>query len=409
MMLKHIRIRNLRSIKEQEVEVAPLTVLYGPNGSGKSTLLHSLAILRNVVLNPNQPIDSFFNLFFANFGGFEQVVFNHIPDSQIELEIDSTADSAVVKYKIILGKTKGGFSINFTEHKVISERPIYVTSEIETSFPYQGNIQKNITVDREGSLSTVTWNGILAQPLATPETPEVGEKAQKLATLLNSPVEELRKTDFVHVKRGFSNPHYGVVSLTPALYTEGEIATLLANDAYLESKVSHSLERILERDLRVRVTPGTALFWLRTTDKMTGLATEIVNDGFGVNQVVYLLAKCLRRDVSTVCIEEPEIQLHPKAVKNLANELIKIVKEERKTLVISTHSEHFVLSLLSAVAKKQISPDEVSCYLSTKTKDGTSFERQQVQPDGRIEGGLASFMEGELEDLKSIMGLSKEG
>jgi len=400
-LLKRVRIKNLRSIKEQEVEVAPITVLYGPNSSGKSTLLHSLAILRNIVLNPNQPLDSFFNLFFANFGGFEQVVFNHIPDEQIELEIDSMRDSVSIRYNVVLGKTKGGFSIRVDD-------PFKVASNIETTFPYPGHIHQNIQVEYEGPPLTVDWNGILARPLGAPETPEVTEKAQKLATLLNGPIEELSKTDFVHIKRGFSSPHYGVVSLTPALYTEGEIATILANDAYLESKVSHSLEQILGRDLRVRVTPGTALFWLRTTDRMTGLATELVNDGFGVNQVVYLLTKCLRRDVSVACIEEPEIHLHPKALRNLVYELVKLVKEERKTLVISTHSEHLVLSLLSAVAKKQINPDEVACYLCTKTKEGTVFERQRVQSDGRIEGGLSSFMEGELEDLKAILGLSKE-
>jgi len=400
-MLKRIRIKNLRSIKEQEIEVAPITVLYGPNGSGKSTLLHALAILRNIVLNPNQPLDSFFNLLFANFGGFEQVVYDHIPGEQIELEIHSIRDSVDIAYKVVLGKTQGGFSIKVNE-------PFKVASSIETTFPYPGHIHQNISVEYEGVPLTVDWNGILAQPVGTPEAPEATKKVQKLAALLNGPIEGLQKTDFIHIKRGFSIPHYGVVSLTPTLYTEGEIATLLANDPYLESRVSHSLEQIFGRDLRVRVTPGTALFWLRTTDKMTGLATELVNDGFGVNQVVYLLAKCLRKDVSLVCIEEPEIHLHPNAVRSLVYELVKLVKEEKKTLIISSHSEPLVLSLLSAVAKGEMNTDQVACYLCTKTKKGSTFERQRVHPDGRVEGGLASFMEAELEDLKAILALSKK-
>ena len=212
-MLTRVKIKNLRSIREQEVAVAPLTVLYGPNGSGKSTFLHSLAILRNVALNPNQPLDSFFNLFFANFGGFEQVVFNHVPDEQIELEIDSMRDSAIINYKVVLGKNKGGFSIQVRE-------PFKVASTIETTFPYPGHIHQNITIENKGVPVTVDWNGILAQPLGAPETPEAAKKAQELAILLNGPIEELHKTDFIHIKRGFSNPHYGVVSLTPTLYTE---------------------------------------------------------------------------------------------------------------------------------------------------------------------------------------------
>jgi energy-coupling factor transporter ATP-binding protein EcfA2 len=400
-MLKRIRIKNLRSIREQEIEVAPITVLYGPNGSGKSTLLHALAILRNVVVNPAQPLDGFFNLSFANFGGFEQVVYDHNPEEQIELEIQSIQDSIDITYKVVLGKAGGGFSIRVGE-------PVNAASAIETTFPYLGSIHRSIRADYEGVPSTIDWNGVLAQPVGTPETPEAAEKARKLAALLNAPVEELRRTDLIHIKRGFSTPHYGVVPLTPMLYTEGEIATLLANDPYLESRVSHSLEQIFGRDLRVRVTPGTALFLLRTTDKTTGLSTELVNEGFGVNQVVYLLTKCLRRDVSVVCIEEPEIHLHPKALANLVYELVKLVKEEKKTLILSTHSEPLVISLLGAVAKKQIKPDEIACYLCTKTKKGSTFERQRVQPDGRVEGGLASFMEAELEELKAILALSKK-
>ena len=48
-------IKNFRSIKDQSVELAPITVLYGPNGSGKSSLLYSLLVMKNVILNLEQP------------------------------------------------------------------------------------------------------------------------------------------------------------------------------------------------------------------------------------------------------------------------------------------------------------------------------------------------------------------
>ncbi|MGC1123065.1 MAG: AAA family ATPase, partial [Candidatus Methanofastidiosia archaeon] len=69
--------------------IAPVTVLYGPNGSGKSTLFHALAFMKNVISNPAQQVDSFFNTGVASFGGFEQVVLEHIPTNKIELKICS--------------------------------------------------------------------------------------------------------------------------------------------------------------------------------------------------------------------------------------------------------------------------------------------------------------------------------
>lgn len=400
-MLKFINVKNLRSIKSKKVEIAPLTILYGTNGSGKSSLMHSLPILRNIVLNPNQAVNNFLNLGFASFGGFEQVVFDHIPSEQIEFKIGCVHDSTQITYGVRLGKKNGRFELKV-------EKPWNITLEIETAFPYPADQQQTLTVKYNGTSLTINWNGILAQVKNATEGAEAGEIAQQLATILNNPVETLKGSDFVHQKRGFSKPHYGTVPLNPTIVTEDEVATLLAQSPYLESDVSHYIEEILQRDLRVRMSPGTTIFQLNTTDKATGLATELVNDGFGINQVVYLLTKCLLKDISCVCIEEPEIHLHPKSLRNLANALVKLVKEEHKTMIISTHSEHFILAVLGAVSKGDLKHDEVSFYLCTKDKKRSKFEHQSVNASGQVEGGLISFMEGELEDLKDILSLPKK-
>ena len=397
-MLKCITIENLRSIKRAQIEIAPLTILYGPNGSGKSTVFHALAFLRNIVSNPAQQVDSFFNTGIASFGGFEQVVFEHAPTNKIELKICSEYDSSHITYGVSLAKKDGQFEL-------MTKNSWDISLAIEVAFPYSAIQEKTTTVEYEGISYTVSWNGILARITSESGEAESGKNAQYLATALNSPVSLLQKSDFVHLKRGFSKPHYGIVPLTPTISTEDEVATLLANDMYLEGAVSNYLEQIFKRDLRVRPTLGTSLFRLNTTDKITGLSTELVNDGFGINQVVYLLSKSLQRDRSVVCIEEPEIHLHPKAQRNLASAVVRIVKEENKTMIISTHSEHFVLALLGIVSKGQLSPDDVSFYLCTKEKEST-FERQPVHADGQVEGGLATFMEGELEDIESILGVS---
>lgn len=44
-MLKRIKIRNYKSLKEVEVELRPLTVLFGPNAAGKSNFLDALQLL----------------------------------------------------------------------------------------------------------------------------------------------------------------------------------------------------------------------------------------------------------------------------------------------------------------------------------------------------------------------------
>ena len=44
-----LHIKNFRSIKQLDLEIAPITVLYGHNGTGKSSALYAPLTMRNIV------------------------------------------------------------------------------------------------------------------------------------------------------------------------------------------------------------------------------------------------------------------------------------------------------------------------------------------------------------------------
>jgi predicted ATPase len=210
------------------------------------------------------------------------------------------------------------------------------------------------------------------------------------------------------VKRGFTKPLYTTVAVPPLAITEDEIATTLSADKYLVSKVSNYLESIVERDFRVHFQPGTAVFTLDVTDKRTGIGTELVNDGFGVNQLVHILARSLRQDVKWVLLEEPEIHLHPSAVRGLAKALTRIVREEGKQFLISTQSESLILALLALVARHELEPSQLGVHFARKVGRISEFEKQAVNKEGQMEGGLVSFVDAELEDLKEFFRIDRE-
>ena len=183
---------------------------------------------------------------------------------------------------------------------------------------------------------------------------------------------------------------------------------MLATDRHLEYAINRRMEKVLNRNFHVRadIGSGSSQFSLDSIDRKTGLGSGLVNDGFGVNQLVYMLAKVLHLDAGIVCIEEPEIHLHPTAIRRLARNLAEIVQEEpSKHLIISTHSEQFIMSLLALVAERAYDPDKLAIYLVTKEGKESKFDRQQVNENGQVDGGLASFMEGELEDMKAFLGV----
>jgi len=390
-----LHIENFRSIRDQRLCLSPITVVYGHNGSGKSTLLYALATLKNIILNPNQPSDGFFNYGFANLGGFTAVVFDHNVAEEIRLSVSIKAESSEITYGVSVGEKQGVFDLLLHEKP---EAPVRL--HLEASFPYAGNKRSQQSFSSAESGFTASWNGLLAEVQAKQQSDL--KEARRLAELLNTPLETIRSSVIVPLRRGFSRPHYSSVPLSLQI-TEDEVATILSTDKYLVSKVSFYLEQIFQRDLRVNVTPGTAVFTLDVTDKRTGVSCELVNEGFGVNQVAYMLTRCLTPQVKWVCIEEPEIHLHPTAVRNLARALASIAKRERKHLLISTHSEAFVLAILALVSRGELKPKDLSFYLANKRGKEASFERQPVNGKGQVQGGLRTFIEAELEDIKGFL------
>jgi len=395
-VITKLRLRNFRAIAEAEIEVAPVTLLTGANNAGKSSVMYALLVLKNIVSNPNQPLDSFFNFQFLNLSGFKETV--HLKEEEsrrTEIEIH-VSRHGLSRYGVALGKSQSSI---FVSQLV----PAAFHLQVDVTFPYALNQQTGTVVPEEHGLATVTWNGITGTTAWEQGADEVAAKA--IAYALGAPVEDIKEVDFVPLKRGFVKPVFTPVPLQPQLTTEDEIATILANDPDLEGAVNSCLERIVNKSFRLRPVLGTSSFHLHTIDRDTGLVCNLVNDGFGTNQLVYLLTKALRKGQSTVCIEEPEIHVHPSALSKLVEVLIEVAKDTRRNFIISTHSEHFVVSLLNKVAAKSLTPQDVRVYYLRKERGQTLVEHQPVNDKGQIEGGLKGFYEAELQQIREFLAI----
>ena len=135
----------------------------------------------------------------------------------------------------------------------------------------------------------------------------------------------------------------------------------------------------------------------------TGNTTiNIVNEGFGTNQLIRtLLQVLLAPKESMIIIEEPEIHLHPRAQVNLVGVLLAEALEEQKQLVLTTHSEHILIGLLNAIAERKLSTSDLKVYYCSiaKQRGPASLSELEVKSDGSVVGGLPGFFEVELEQM----------
>ena len=392
--ISQIRIRNFRSIEAETVTLAPITVLYGHNSAGKSSLIYSLLTFKKIVENTSVHPSTFFDLIFVNLGNYKQVVFDHQEENIISFLVNIPYTNSVMEYGVSIRKTDGRFQLKMCG-------AVDIEFSIPVTFPYPLNQTDTDLINYNDVEYGFSWNGIVATAIPSENKEQKPVVSEFIVRTLNYCVALLRKIDFVPLKRGFTKLHYNPVGIA-SLATEDEIATVLIQDPYLEGKVDSYLQKIINRGFRRSIHPGTSMASLLTNEKEIALTVDLVNDGFGVNQLVYLLTKCLRSDVKLVCIEEPEVHLHPKAIRQLAKAFVEMSDKESKQFIISTHSEVFVAAILNLVAKGELHHNDVSFNLVTKKGKVSHFEPQEINSDGQVTGGLISFIEGELEELNEF-------
>ena len=422
-------LKNFRSIEDATVKIAPLTVVYGPNGSGKSSLIYGLLTLRNFLTNPNQNIPSLFSYPSISLGGFQEVAHRHSANQAIALSIAaSNAGEPSSRFTLTLQESGGSAELSFYDYVPSGgEKKLGLPNSIslDIAVPYQLNQQvddqftvsyrEDVEETEDGYASLfakgkLIWNGLsLAARLET-DAPYYSGLIDGMVERSNIPMELARHTGFVPLRRGFSKPLHNLVSVTQALANEDEVASLLAgsDDRFLAYEISGFVEKFADRRIQPQGQIGTSMFSIDSIPVGKGTPASIVNEGFGINQLVYMLTICLYSRYKIVAIEEPEIHLHPSMVRELAIALAEIAVEKDRRLIVSTHSETFVVALLSQIAAGKIKTADVSFVHAENPNGSTLLTQQKANRNGQIEGGLRAFMASEAKDLVDFMGLSSE-
>jgi len=396
-MITQIDISNFRSIKKQSIPLKKINILYGPNGSGKSSVMYAPYVMRNFFVNPNQRLNNLFNLGFISLGNIENVIFNGNNNSAYEIEISITSDieSHFVRNEDDFAKSSLTLSKNGVFGNSINFKIAEFEEKLEIQIPYAATEKKEVNFGEDAFI----WNGLTFEKFDRKKDP-----ARFYSFELNRSYEDIKSIEIISVRRGFFSP---IFSTEMDNSEESKFALQVREEGLdFDVKIDGYFSKIFDKNFRFVAVPGSNSFYLRTHNK-SGFTTDLVNEGFGVNQTIYMLIKLLKKSTSLAFIEEPEIHLHPSAQLKLVDVFTEIVLKENKQIFITTHSENIVSSVLSKIASQELSKNDVQFYLS-KTENGeTKIIPQAVNENGQIEGGLMSFMETECSILFLILFLTR--
>lgn len=377
MLIRSIELKNFLSFGENQGPVAlrDLNVIIGPNGSGKSNLLEAIDLLRNAPDQLLRPI--------REGGGVRDWLWKgaeHTPVASLGVIVDNPKGVQDLRYALSFTATGQRFEI--VDELIENEKPAN-SSRPQPYFFYHFNAGKpvlNVKGDKR-SLQREDVDlevSILSQRKDPDQYPELTWLGQALGK-----IQLYREWSFgrytpprLPQKADLPNEH-----LEPDCRNLGLVLNRLRRHPEAKQKLLKAL-RVLYTgidDYDVQIEGGTVQVFFQE-GRYTIPATRL-SDGT-LRYLCLLAILCHPSPPPLVCIEEPELGLHPDVLPTLAD-LLKDAAS-RTQLIVTTHSE----ALVDAMSDQ---PDAV--LVAERTAQGSVLRRLDAE---RLKPWLEKYRLGQL-------------
>jgi predicted ATPase len=364
MLIHSIRLHRFLSFgtDTEAVPLRALNVVIGPNGSGKSNLLEAFDLLRNVPRDFREPIR-------AGGGVYEWLWKGHdgTPLAHVDVVVSNVGNRPNLRHELAFSGFFGGRAIDLVDERIEDARP-----EQDSDPPrryYRNQVtQAALRVGGEmRSLQAKDYDitqSILAQRRDPDQYPEITHLAQSY--------EAIRLyRDWSFGRRSPARRPQDAALPNQYLESDGSNLGLILNRFQREPKVKTRVLDALRKlydgidDYGVQIEGGTVQVFIQEGDRTIPAAR--LSDGT-LRYLCLLTILCHPTPPPLVCIEEPELGLHPDVLPTLAD----LLKEaaERTQLIVTTHSDILVDALTEQ-------PEAV--LVSEKTENGTTLRRLEAE------------------------------
>ena len=341
MLIRRIKLQNVLSFGPDapELELGPLNVLIGPNGSGKSNLIEAIGLLQAAPKELVTPI--------LEGGGSADWLWRGEPTASsgaIEVVVEGSDRRQSLRYRLVFAAPDQRF-------RLIEER-----LEGELGDPER---QPRVYVDSDGGEATVSRRNRGPEEEPTEFRLMAMDAQQSILTHLRDPqiypeityvageltrISLFREWSFGRHSpaRQPQKPDLPNDFLAEDARNLGLVLNRLMRDYEARQQIVAALRGLYEgaADFHVNIEYGTVQVFVQE-GRMTIPATRL-SDGT-LRYLALLTILCHPKPPPLICLEEPELGLHPDILPGLA-ELMRTASE-RCQMIVTTHSETLVDAL----------------------------------------------------------------
>jgi predicted ATPase len=361
-MIKSITLSNFLSYgpTSNPVELRALNVIIGPNGSGKSNLIESIELLRATPKDLLTPV--------RDGGGVRDWLWKGVakpPIAKIDAVIENPKSPVPLRY--VLSFTEVGQRFEIVDERVERESPdqghqnpyLYYKFESGHGFLNVKGKQRRLQYEDIDPVAS-----ILSQRKDPDQYPELTHLGNTFAKM-----RLYREWSFgrytiprLPQKADLPNEH-----LEPDASNLGLVLNRLRREPAVKKRLMEALHALYDGidDFDVQIEGGTVQVFFHE-GRYVVPATRL-SDGT-LRYLCLLAVLCHPNPGPLVCIEEPELGLHPDVLPTLAD----LLKEasERTQLIVTTHSDVLVDTLTDM-------PEVV--LVASRDESGTRLQRLDAE------------------------------
>lgn len=339
MLLHKLTLTNLLSFEKTALELKPLNILIGHNGSGKSNLIEAISLIQSAPSGIAGPI--------RESGGIRDWIWQGAADSNAGFETFVTPlapNTPNIRYRVMFSAVNQRFEIRDecieNEKSIGGAKDPYRFFYFRNGTPYinfRGEKANGKGKERQLRREDIDpEKSILAQRRDPDHYPELTYLADVFAK--------------IRIYRDWSFGRYTAprlpqkVDLPTDFLLEscqnlGLILNKLRNVPEAKDKILDALNALYPAitDFGVSIEGGSVQVFLHE-GRFSMPATRL-SDGT-LRYLCLLAILCHPNPPPLICIEEPELGLHPDALSKLAD-LMKLASE-RTQLIVTTHSDLLV-------------------------------------------------------------------